>query len=146
MLFAFAALTAQAGLSPLEAISMIESGNNDSAVGDAGEVSRYQIRPHVWHQFSVSTDYSNAGVAANVAERHLAWLENYFRDRTGRTPDDFDRYVLWNAGPRYYSRIAFSKDRVHPIVKERAQRYVNLREMPDLKTVAVVRQTAAAQP
>ena len=28
-----------------EALSMIESGNNDHAVGAVGEISRFQIRP-----------------------------------------------------------------------------------------------------
>ena len=31
-----------------EALSMIESGDNDRAVGHGGEVSRFQIRPGLW--------------------------------------------------------------------------------------------------
>ena len=31
-----------------EALSMIESGNNDRAIGSVGEVSRFQIRPELW--------------------------------------------------------------------------------------------------
>jgi hypothetical protein len=126
--------TVQAGLSPLEAISMIESGNNDDAVGQAGEVSRYQIRPRVWRQFSQSLAYDDARVAEAVARRYLDWLSAYLNQRAGRVADDFDLYVMWNAGPAYYARIGFSKERVHPIVRERAQRFVNLREM---RTAAV---------
>src|SRR6266850_799407 len=96
-------LTVHAGLSPLEAISMIESGNNDDAVGRAGEVSRYQIRPEVWRVFSQSSEYSNARVAASVAQQQLNWLSKFYLERTGRAADDFDLYVMWNAGPTYYS-------------------------------------------
>jgi hypothetical protein len=120
---------AQAGLSKLEAISMIESGNNDHAVGGAGEVSRYQIKPRIWRTFTTSRAYRNAGVSTWVAEQYLTWLEDHFRRRTGREPTDFDRYVLWNAGPVYYRRIGFAAERVHPTVKERARRFVNLRRM-----------------
>src|ERR1700722_2135395 len=30
------------------ALSMIESGDDDRAVGSLGEISRYQIRPYLW--------------------------------------------------------------------------------------------------
>src|SRR6059036_2541716 len=122
-------LTVHAGLSPLDAISMIESGDNDDAVGRAGEVSRYQIRPQVWRLFSQSSEYNNSRVAASVARQHLDWQAKFFLERTGRTADDFDLYVMWNAGPTYYSNIGFARDRVRPFIRNRAQRYVNLRQM-----------------
>jgi hypothetical protein len=116
-----------AGLSKLEAISMIESGDNDSAVGRGGEVSRFQIKPNVWAIYSQSRVFNDTRVAAAVAERHLLYLEGIFRSRTGREPTDFDTYVLWNAGASYYGRIGFSAERVHHVVRDRASRYVNLR-------------------
>jgi hypothetical protein len=122
-------LTACAGLSPLEAISMIESGNNDDAIGRAGEVSRYQIRPQVWRQFSQSSEYTNLRVATSVAQQHLNGLAKFYLERTGRTADDFDLYVMWNAGPTYYSNIGFARDRIRPLIRNRAERYVNLRRM-----------------
>src|SRR5262245_27636363 len=131
-------LSAEAGLSKLEAISMIESGNNDRAVGKAGEVSRYQIRPHVWKRYSTSTAYVDTDLSTWVADQHLAYLEGVFRNRTGRLPTDFDRYVLWNAGPTYYARIGFSADRVHPVIRDRAVRFVNLREMRHEQVVQLV--------
>ncbi len=138
-------LTAQAGLSPLEAIGMIESGNNDEAVGSAGEVSRYQIRPQVWRQFSQSSEYSNSRVAASVAQQHLDWLAKFFLERTGRAAEDFDLYVMWNAGPTYYSNIGFARDRLRPFIRNRAERYVNLREMRTLNTAASVVTPAIAR-
>jgi len=126
------ALSARAGVSKLEAIGMIESGNNDRAIGKAGEVSRYQIMPRVWRNYSASRAYHNVGVSRRIAEKHLENLEQTFRERTGREATDFDRYVLWNAGPSYYGRIGFSAARVHPVIRERAQRFVNLRQMKPL--------------
>jgi hypothetical protein len=111
---------------------MIETGDNDAAIGRFGEVSRYQIKPRIWQCYSQSKAYRDASVSAAVAGRHLASLEQTFRARTGREPGDFDLYVLWNAGPTYYARVNFSAKRVHHIIRERAQRYANLRKMPRL--------------
>jgi hypothetical protein len=122
-------LSAQAGLSKLEAISMIETADRDWVVGKAGERSRYQIMPKVWQSYTSSRDYRNPELARAVAERHLASLEETFRKATGREPSDFDRYVLWNGGPTYYAKIGFDAKRVHPVIRERADRYVNLRHM-----------------
>ena len=118
--------SAQAGLSRLEALSMIETGDNDAAIGQAGEVSRYQIKPWIWHQYNSSASYRNRGTSKNVAEKHLAVLQTTFRRQTRREPTDFDLYVLWNAGPTYYARLGFRRTRVHQVIRERAQRYANL--------------------
>ena len=122
-------VSARAEISKLEALGMIESGNNDAAIGDAGEVSRYQIKPRIWRDYSQSRAYRDSRVSSKVAERYLADLEQAFHQRTGREPSDFDRYVLWNAGPAYYAKVRFFASRVHPIIRERAQRYANLRKM-----------------
>ena len=121
--------SAQAGLSKLEAISMIETADRDAIVGRAGERSRYQIMPAVWKSYTGSRDYANPEVARTIAERHLTMLEETYRKATGREPSNFDLYVLWNAGPTYYAKVGFDPQRVSRVVRERAQRYVNLREM-----------------
>jgi hypothetical protein len=122
-------LTAQAGMNKLEAIGMIESGNNDRAIGSAGEISRYQIKPYIWKRYSASKAYNNSLVSTWVADQYMATLEETFQKQSGRVPDDFDRYVLWNAGPGYYESIGFERTRVNRLIRERAQRFVNLREM-----------------
>jgi hypothetical protein len=116
----------QAGDSRIAALSLIESGDNDAAVGGAGEVSRYQIKPWIWRQYNPSSSYADRRVSTQVAEQHLADLVERFRRSARREPSDFDLYVLWNAGPTYYARIGFTASRVHPIIRERATRYVNL--------------------
>lgn len=133
---------AQAGLSKIDALGMIESGNNDAAVGTYGEVSRFQIKPHIWREYTSSRSWRDVRVSANVANEYLSDLENTFRRRSLREPTDFDLYVLWNAGPSYYAKVGFSAARVHPVIRERAERYVNLRRMnnappaPAQKTLA----------
>ena len=129
LILVLSGLSAQAGLNKIEAIGMIESGNNDYAIGDAGEISRYQIKPRVWQHYSPSRAYRSVEVSKVVAEQYLTALEDQFRKRAGREPSDFDRYVLWNAGPSYYARIRYSAARVHPIIRERANRFANLCEM-----------------
>ena len=116
---------------------MIETGNNDFVVGSAGEVSRYQIMPRVWGRYSSTKTYHNVELSSRVAAQHLAALEKAFQARTGREASDFDRYVLWNAGETYYARKGFSATRVHPVIRERATRFVNLRTIPPAKPVLV---------
>lgn len=122
-------VAAYGGLNKLEAISMIETGDNDRLIGGAGEVSRYQIKPAIWELYSDSRAYQNPRLSARVAEQYLATLESAFQRRTGRAPTDFDSYVLWNGGITYYAKRGFSPARVSPIVRDRAQRYANLRTM-----------------
>lgn len=132
--------------SRLEALSQIETGNDDRAVGGAGEVSRYQIKPWIWRQYSDSDAYFNRRISTRVAEQHLAGLAQIFRKCTRREPNDFDLYVLWNAGPTYYDRIGFARSRVHPIIGERARRYANLRQALDVQLAKAPRPTPVAAP
>jgi hypothetical protein len=110
----------------LNALGMIETGNNDQAIGSAGEISRYQLSPPVWRSYSRSMDYENPGLALQVARQHWSFLAAYFKEKTGRTPSDFDMYVLWNTRYGYYARKGFSKQQLCAVVQDRAQRFVNL--------------------
>lgn len=118
---------AKAEISRLEALSQIESGDNDAAIGRAGEVSRYQIMPHVWAHYSRSRAFRDSRVSTQIAAAHLQEITAWFLQRTGRPASDFDVYVLWNAGPSYYHRIGFKASRVNPVIRERARRYASLR-------------------
>ncbi len=110
----------------LYALGAIETGNNDSEVGAAGEISRYQINPAVWKNYSKSTEYQDPKVAGTVVRQHWNFLAKYFTEKTGRAPDDFDMYVLWNTRHGYYARKQFSPALLSPVVRDRAQRFVNL--------------------
>ncbi len=118
--------SSEAASTKLDAISLIETGNRDWVIGSAGEVSRYQIKPIVWRQYSASRAYTDVQLSTRVAAEHLSYLETVFRSKAGREPSDFDRYVMWNAGFNYYARKRFSPRAVQSIVRERATRYANL--------------------
>lgn len=96
------------------ALSMIESGNNDSAVGSLGEISRYQIRPRLWP----GGNPHNPNLALNVARKIMEARLAKFEHSHNRAPSDFEFYVLWNA-PQEVN---------HPCraVAERAERFANL--------------------
>ena len=140
----------KAELSRLEALSLIESGDNDAAIGSAGEVSRFQILPHVWAHYSRSRAFRDCRVSSQVAATHLRELTTWFQQQTGRPASDFDIYVLWNAGPNYYHKIGFKTARVSPIIRERARRYARLRATvpahPQPTLAVVQRQSAPAVP
>jgi hypothetical protein len=108
------------------ALGMIETGNHDGEIGGAGEVSRYQIMPSVWRRYSDSRDYHDPGVSLEVAREHWVALYNMFKRQAHREPTDFDMYVLWNTRSGYYSTREFDPARIAPVVRDRAQRYVNL--------------------
>jgi hypothetical protein len=122
-------------------LGMIETGcgspqtcRADRSVGRAGEVSRYQILPAVWRQhhrppagrsLPAQPSYRNPVVAKGVAERIMDSRTATFVRATGRTPSDFEWYVLWNA-PGAFARVGYAAHRLNPAVKERAQRFTNL--------------------
>lgn len=98
------------------ALSMIESGNDDSAIGSLGEVSRFQIRPYLWP----GGNPHNSGLALDVAQKIMKARITKFEHTHNRAPSDFEFYVLWNA-PQEVN---------HPCraVSKRAQRFANLVE------------------
>src|SRR5580692_8997882 len=101
------------------ALSMLESGNDDQAIGSLGEVSRYQIRPYLWP----GGNPVNAHVALNVAQKIMQPRVAHFEQTHNRAPSDFEFYVLWNA-PQEVN---------HPCraVARRAERFANLVQRPD---------------
>jgi hypothetical protein len=113
------------------ALGMIETGNRDDEIGGAGEVSRYQIMPSVWREYSQSLNYRNPQVSLAVAQKHWARLYTAFVRQAHRQPNDFDMYVLWNTHYGYYANRGFDPNRLSAAVRDRAQRYVNLVQCDD---------------
>jgi hypothetical protein len=97
-----------------EALSMIESGDDDRAIGSRGEVSRFQIRPELWPGGN-SQDARDALAAAH--EIMKSRLEGFTRSHK-RPATDFEFYVLWNA--------PWEADHPSKAVSERALRFSNL--------------------
>jgi hypothetical protein len=110
------------GMDRLSALSQIESGDNDRAVGKAGEISRYQVRKNEWRSVTRSTRYRDPETAKQVVQvlvqRRLDRFEQIYR----RPPTHFEFYALWNAPSQVYN------GRISRTVAERAQRFTNLCE------------------
>jgi hypothetical protein len=96
------------------ALSMLESGDNDKAIGSRGEISRFQVKRAIWPGGN-SRDPQVALAAAQGIMRPR--LEKFQQDQK-RPATDYEFYVLWNA-PATIS---------HPplCVIERARRFANL--------------------
>lgn len=117
-----------------EALAMFESGAMDHRRGAAdrlrgrsGEVSRYQIMPAVWRQYSRSIRYDDPAVAWSVAERILRDRIAWFRKTTGREANALEVYLLWNK-PGHFHAAQFDPGRVKTLFRKRAQRFANLFE------------------
>jgi hypothetical protein len=101
------------------ALSMIESGDNDYAVGNAGEISRYQIKPEFWP----GGDPSDAHTALATARQIMRARVETFERVHNRAPNDCEFYILWNAPGQV--------DHPRAAVRERARRFENLIQRSD---------------
>ena len=97
----------------------------DRRVGSRMEVSRFQILPVVWRQYSPSHNYQDPETAWDVANKILNEREQAFRRGANRDWDAVDLYLMWNA-PGVYQRANWDRARVSRLVLERAQRFANL--------------------
>lgn len=83
----------------LNALGMIESGNNDKARGRSGEVSRYQIMPSVWRAYRGGNP-RNEYEATRVASKIMSDRIERFQSIHGRSPTFRECYTLWNKPSR----------------------------------------------
>ena len=101
------------------ALSQIETRDNDCAVGTAGEISRFQIKPKLWRRYARSdADWKNPAEALETAQQLMKERCTHFERLNNRPPNDFEFYVLWNAPAQI----------VQPrkAVRERAERFCRL--------------------
>ncbi len=107
------------GMDRWSALSQIESGDNDRAVGRAGEVSRYQLLPEIWERYAPKdAKWENPKEALAAAKEAMQERCDGFERSKQRPPTDFEFYVLGNAP----SQI----ERPSAAVAERAQRFCSL--------------------
>ena len=72
------------------ALSIIESGNDDHAVGRSGEVSRFQIRSELWPGGDARNAQDALAAARKIMEPRLVEFQKTHR----RPATDFEFYVL----------------------------------------------------
>lgn len=93
---------------------MIESGDDDHAVGLRGEISRFQIRPDLWPGGNPLDARAALNAAREIMQARLA----RFRATHKRGATDVEFYILWNA--------PLEVDHPSAVVAERARRFANL--------------------
>ena len=90
------------GMEKWEALGMQESGNDDKAIGQAGEVSRYQILPSVWKEIvpwpmTMATNKTAAKIIANEIMIRRIWK---FTTSHHRLPTNLEWALLWKTPNR----------------------------------------------
>ncbi len=119
-----------------DALSQIESRDNDQAVGQKGEVSRYQILPKFWAQARAGNPRANVSLrptdpaaAKIVANRIMQARCRAFESRYHRAPDDFEFYLLWHRPACYIGRNI--PRRITAVEADRGRRFASLCESRD---------------
>lgn len=100
----------------LQALALVESGNNSAAIGKAGETTRYQMMPAVRREFGTAEAVLQARCTSFTARFH-------------RPCNDVEFYLLWHRPARVTNP--------RRVELERAQRYANtvqLLTLQQLKT------------
>jgi hypothetical protein len=108
------------GTERFAALSMLETGDDDQAVGSAGEISRYQVRKGVWHSVTNSARYTDPETARSVMVNIMGKRVSCFESHFGRRPTDLEFYALWNAPSQAM------RGRISRTVAARCQRFANL--------------------
>src|ERR1017187_2177868 len=118
LIFAFLGLAASASAMDRWAVlSMIESGDDNSAIGPGGEISCFQIQLDLWPGGNPQDRQLALVVAQEVMRPRLSeFQQSHKRDATA-----FEFYVLWNS-PHQVNRPS-------TVVTERARRFANLVEL-----------------
>lgn len=120
--FIASALCASA-MNRMDALSQIESGNNDYAIGSKQEVSRYQILPEFWQQANVAWHPTDPATARIVVNWIMQGRCQTFETRYHRAPTDFEYYILWH---RPASLVGPVSRRLSSGEIDRGRRFANL--------------------
>jgi hypothetical protein len=99
---------------------MLETGDDDRAVGRAGEISRFQVLRSEWRTVTNSARYADYETARKVVLQIMERRIRSFEMVHKRSPSDFEYYALWNA-PAQALQGKLSRR-----VAERCRRFANL--------------------
>jgi len=112
------------GMDRLDALSEIESHNNDHAIGKQLEVSRYQILPAFWEESNVTWRPTDPATASIVVNWIMAARCRAFEARYHRAPDDFEYYILWHRPACMIGRPVLRH--LTSVERNRGRRFANL--------------------
>ncbi|HWD91597.1 MAG TPA: hypothetical protein VG938_04525 [Verrucomicrobiae bacterium] len=102
------------------ALSMLETGNDDQAIGSAGEISRFQVKKAEWRSVTNSANYSDSETARKVMLQLMDKRIHAFQAHFGRPPTDYEFYALWNAPSQALN------GHISRTVASRCERFANL--------------------
>ena len=103
----------------IAALGMLESGNDDAAVGKKGERTRFQMMPNVIaHYPDLAKDPTNAKLAEKYTLQEWSHRIFHFEAEFNRVPTVKEIALLWHCPARV----------LHPNAEERgyAERFSNL--------------------
>jgi len=80
----------------LSSLSMIESSDDDYAVGASGELSRFQIKSDLWQERAAGRNPRDPEISSRVASEILQARINQFIKTNDRQPSMAETYRLWN--------------------------------------------------
>ena len=114
-----------------EALSQIETRNNDRAIGRYREVSRYQILPAFWAQAMAINPTNNFRPTDPTAAKSVVdWIMQprcrAFQARYHRPPTDFEYYIFWHRPACFVGRDI--PRRITALESDRARRFACLCE------------------
>ncbi len=98
----------------LRCISIVETGEDISAIGRKGERTQYQFLPSTWVMHS-SLPFRNANNPKNqnevdrVARKHLEFIKTTIQERNMRL-SVYNIALMWNGGPNKVEYNLFNKD------------------------------------
>jgi hypothetical protein len=115
----------------LDALSQIETRDNDRAIGRCREVSRFQILPAFWEQAMAWKDQAAGYLRPTdpeAAKTVVGWIMEArcrtFAERYHRAPDDFEYYILWHRPACFIGRAI--PRRLTAAETDRARRFASL--------------------
>jgi hypothetical protein len=124
---------AASAMDRLEALSRIESQDNDRAIGPQWEVSRFQILPALWDQARNWSKDANGvwnpvdpTIARGVVNRIMQARCRAFEARYRREPNNFEYYILWHRPACFIGRP--NPRRITSAEIDRGRRFANLCE------------------
>ena len=127
-------LIATPAMDRYDALSEIETRNNDHQIGPQHEVSRYQILPELWAQAwkdeeRASMQPTDPVAARTAVQRIMQARSVVFESRYHHAPDNFEFYILWHRPACYIGRP--TPRAITTVEAGRARRFANLCENND---------------
>lgn len=121
----------------LDALEVVESGRNPSAVGDHGSsVGSFQFTAAAWEQVNTlrrarglatypTINRVHHAVARLYAREYCAWLESYLARHLRRPPTLGELYAAYNCGPSRFKRLGFSLQRTPATTRRAVEKLKN---------------------